>query len=254
MAGGGATQGPSFPGRGEWATLRGWGAEGEQFGMGQRAPRAGGDPRRRIGASGDSREVPRRAPPSPVPSTCGRPRRPPPHLAAGGVAWCGPRAPGGSPSTWERGARARRAARALGAGRRPLPPLPAALGRSSCQPSSEPASASQGGSGGGRRARGFLRPLRPLSRSRTPENEARVPHERRRWRQRQGTRRWRAEAAGEGDDNQRGGRCCGGRGPGAGATTGQCGRGRPAPGRTGPGRRRPLCPRGRPSALRGRPR
>lgn len=82
VAAGGATQGPSFPGRGEWATLRGWGAEGEQFGMGQRAPRAGGDPRRRIGASGDSREVPRRAPPSPVPSTCGRPRRPPPHLAA----------------------------------------------------------------------------------------------------------------------------------------------------------------------------
>lgn len=107
-------------------------------------------------------------------------------------------------------------------------------------------------SGGGRRARGFLRPLRPLSRSRTPEKEARVPHERRRWRQRQGTRRWRAEAVGEGDDDQRGGRCCGGRGPGAGATTGQCGRGRPAPGRTGPGRRRPLCPRGRPSALRGR--
>lgn len=57
--GGGRTQewpreellrGPSFPGRGEWATLRGWGAEGEQFGMGQRAPRAGGDPRRRRGA------------------------------------------------------------------------------------------------------------------------------------------------------------------------------------------------------------
>lgn len=63
MAAGGTTQGPSFPGRGEWATLQGWGAEGEQFGMGQRAPRTGGDPRRRRGASGDSREVPRRAPP-----------------------------------------------------------------------------------------------------------------------------------------------------------------------------------------------
>lgn len=56
--------------------------------------------------------------------------------------------------------------------------------------------------GGLRAARGFLRPRRPLSRPRSPEKEARVPHEPRRWRQRKGTRRWRAEAAGVGDDDQ----------------------------------------------------
>lgn len=88
------------------------------------------------------------------------------------------------------------------------PSVPRGRARSSSQPSPEQAGPQPPGvdwqlrSGGWRRARGFLRPRRPLSRPWSPEKEARVPHEPLRWRQRKGTRWWRAEAAGEGDDDQ----------------------------------------------------
>lgn len=66
---------PGFPGEGS-GPPRGVGEE--QVGMGQRAPWASGDQRRRRGASGDSREVPRPLYLRPPPPAGLRPTSPPP--------------------------------------------------------------------------------------------------------------------------------------------------------------------------------